>query len=88
MTILNCPRVLNDNGDYESVSVQIFRGSLYIIANSYQRWFVKGTFNCFTGRHILLGLSAIFLLLICVLLIPLLALVAVGKLEVCNSVKM
>ena len=46
---------------------------------------MKGTLNCFTGRHILLGMLAIVMLLICALLIPFLGLAAIGKLEVCNN---
>ena len=45
---------------------------------------MQGTLHCFTDRHILLGLLAIFLLLICALLIPFLGLVATEKLKVCT----
>ena len=46
---------------------------------------VKGTLNCFTDHHILLGLLAIVMLLLCALLILFLGLAAIGKLKVCSN---
>ena len=47
-----------------------------------QRWFVQGTLECFTGYHTPLAVCAIFVLLMCLMVIPLLGLVATGKLTV------
>ena len=41
---------------------------------------MQGTLECFTGYHIPLAICAIFVLLMCVLVIPLMGLVAVDKL--------
>jgi len=47
-----------------------------------QRWFINGSHKCFTDRHVLLGLWAIFMLLVCAVLILFLFLVAVDKIKV------
>ena len=49
-----------------------------------QRWFVQGTLECFTGYHTPLVVCAVFVLLMCVLVIPLLGLVATGILKVAS----
>ena len=44
-----------------------------------QRWFVSGDIVCFAGAHAPLALLAIILLLFCILLIPLVVAIALGK---------
>ena len=80
MTVLNCPRVVNEDGEFESVSILVAHYLLLLFVS--QRWFINGTHNCFTEHHALLGLWAIAMLLVCAALIPFLALVAVGKIKV------
>lgn len=48
---------------------------------SLQRWHVNGEVQCFSGGHIGLALLAIVVLLAAVLMIPLIVLVATGKLK-------
>ena len=80
MTVLNCPRVVNENGDFESVSMHTWL--LCLLHYVLQRWFINGTRNCFTGSHVSLGLWSIVVLLVCSVLIPFLVLVAVKIIKV------
>ena len=47
-----------------------------------QRWYINGEVKCFEGPHAALALLAIVVLTVCVVLIPLMSIVAFGKIQV------
>jgi len=45
-----------------------------------QRWFHDGDTECFSERHLPVALLSLFVLLLCVVLIPVVLVIALGKL--------
>ena len=50
-----------------------------------QRWYVDGSVECFVGEHAPLAISAILVLLFCVLVILLMVAIVMRKIKVCNK---
>ena len=55
-------------------------GYLYV-----QRWYVDGTVECFVGEHAPLAISAISVLIFCVLLALLMLVIVIRNTKVCNK---
>ena len=87
MTILHCPQVLNENGEHESVSncINFVMSSHTLLCDLFVRFILamvceRNIQMLHWLSHTINSICAIFILLLCALLIPLLGLVAVGKL--------
>ena len=86
MTILNCPSIITDNNNEQTTSVSIIVH--YLSVNDsiiFQRWYVNGEIECFSGGHIALALLAIIVLLGTLFILPFIVLVATGKLKNVSS---
>jgi hypothetical protein len=51
-----------------------------------QRWYINGEVKCFQGSHAPLAFLAIIVLVLCVTLIPLLAVIAYDRIQVIGSI--
>ena len=86
MTILNCPSIITDNNNEQTTFVSIIVHYLSVNDSMiFQRWYVNGEIECFSGGHITLALLAIIVLLGTLFILPFIVLVGTGKLNNVSS---
>ena len=53
-----------------------------------QRWYVDGTVECFVNEHAPLAVSAILVLIFCVLIVVIMAAIVLRKIKVCDNLSL
>ena len=90
MSILNCPILPGRDGSQVPVCTYVYTSHYYyrlysICIFCFQRWYIDGSVKCFNDKHAPLGLLAIFILFLCIAIIPLSLAYITAKLRVSKS---